>query len=152
MRTYLSPTAIAAFLPLVACSGPEEEPTEPTAEYACLHVAEGTIVDVAPDRASASTIDVGREPYRVNLVSGVAGYLAFDLTASTDLVLLADWPDAVAAVWTGEDRQAIEGAQPNPFCDEDLPMHYEISLAAGTHHLEIGPIYQGNVWMMVAPR
>lgn len=136
-------------LPAFACnSSSEEEAAPPIEEYACLHIAEGDIIDVSLDRTSAKTIEVGREPYRVNLYPNEAGFVAFD-RAARDLVLLLDFAGAVPAVWTGEERQEIPPGSPNPSCDADLVEVLYFSVPEGDHALEVGPAFQGAVWMML---
>jgi hypothetical protein len=135
----------------VACSGDEETPgQDPVEVYACVHIAEGEITDVAPTREEARTIAVGRDPYRVNLYPGEAGYLGFETAGPAELVLQLDFAGAAAAVWSGEDRQPIEPGDPNPNCDGDIPEVDYLSVPAGQHWLELGPAYQGNVWLLLS--
>lgn len=136
------------FLLFSACDGGgDDEATVPIEEYACLHVAEGDVVDVAASRADANEITPGRDPYRVNLLPGAAGYLKFE--ADGPLVLLVDFAGAVPAVWTGEDRVPLDPGDADPYCDADIPEVQTIDVGAGEHVLEVGPIYQANVWMML---
>lgn len=136
---------------LVGCDGKaEEEVLEPVEPYACVHIADGELVDFAEVREEANTITVGREPWRVIIVQATVGYVAFETSGDTDLVLLLDYPGAVPAVWNGEERIALESGSPNPSCDEDLPEVLYFSVPGGSHALEIGPIYQAAVWLMLA--
>ena len=148
------PILCAIALVTSACSaggGDDGEGSEQqTAEYACLHVAEGTIVDVSGERESARTITLGREPYRVNLLPDVPGFLRIDAGTATDVVVLVDQVGMFAALWRGDDREALEPGEPNPFCEQDITEMHEVSLASGTNWLELGPVYQANVWMMIA--
>lgn len=148
-----TPAPVRALLAatIAGCSGgegdaPVEEPIE---SYACVHVAEGDLVDVALVREEAESITVGREPYRVILVPGETGYVAFDTAAAADLVLLLDYAGPVHAVWNGEDRVELTPGDPNPNCDADLVEVDYLSVPAGAHWLEIGPAYQATVWMML---
>ncbi|MEQ1564002.1 MAG: hypothetical protein ABMA64_00065 [Myxococcota bacterium] len=142
---------VSGLAALVACGRSEGDDAPPVEAYACLHIAEGTILDVADSREEADTIAVGRDPYRVNVMPGVAGYVRFETDAPSDLVLLLDFAGAVPAVWSGEDRVEITPGEPNPNCDVDLLEVDYLSVPAGEHWLEIGPVYQGNVWLMLAP-
>lgn len=147
LRSVLRP---APWLCVLAC-GPEPEiEQQPSAEYGCLHIAEGTLVDVSAERSTASVIVVGREPYRINMLPDVPGFVAVESPAGGDVVVLADFPDTLTALWRGDDREEVAAGEPNPYCEEDIPALYEISLAAGTNHLELGPVFQGNVWLMIA--
>jgi hypothetical protein len=145
-------------LPVLAaggCSGEgdaEAEQEPPVEEYACLHIAEGQIVDVSLERADARTITVGREPYRVNLYPGEAGFLRFEAGAAAELVLVLDHPGSVPAVWTDDDRIELDPGAPNDSCEEDLPEVIAFQVGAGEHWLEVGPAFQGNIWMMLAER
>ena len=144
-------TMIPLMLLLCACDGGEEPaPEQPTAEYGCLHVAEGTIVDVSADRQAARTITAGRDPYRVNLLPNEPGFLKLELGSPTDLVVLLDQQGALPAVWRGDEREELGAGEPDPFCDEDIPEMHEISLPGGPSWLELGPVFQANVWMLVA--
>jgi hypothetical protein len=135
---------------LSGCAGGEKDGDEgvPIEEYACLHIAEGEIVDVALAREEARTIEVGREPYRVNLYPEEAGYVAFESPAQ-ELVLLLDFAGAVPAVWTGEERTELEPGAPNPNCEVDLLEVIYLSVPEGQHWLELGPTYQANIWVML---
>lgn len=122
---------------------------EPVETYACLHIAEGSLLDFSQDRAAAESITVGREPWRVNVIQNEVGYVAFETSGAADLVLLLDFVRAVPAVWNDDERIELDPGEPNPNCDEDLPEVLYFSVPGGSHWLEIGPIYQGNVWMML---
>ncbi|MEZ4237621.1 MAG: hypothetical protein R3F59_16035 [Myxococcota bacterium] len=147
-----APFLLAISALLTACDGGKgDETAEPSLEeYACLHIAEGSVVDVALDRADAHTIDVGRAPYRVNLYPGEAGYLQFETAGAADLTLLLDFAGAVPAVWTGEDRTELTPDGADDVCPDDIAEVLPVSVGGGTHWLEVGPAFQGNVWMMLA--
>lgn len=132
------------------CGGGAGAAGEPVEHYACVHIAEGEILDVATTREDADTIELGRAPYRVNLYPGVAGYLRFQTSGPTDLVLLLDYPGAAPAVWNGDEREPIEPGDPNPNCDTDIVEVDYLSVPGGEHWLELGPVFQGNVWLMLA--
>ena len=135
----------------LACAdgGKEEQDQQSVEQYACLHIAEGELRDVSLYPEQAGSIEVGRTPYRVNVYPQQAGYLAFD-EAARDLVLLLDFAGAVPAVWTGEERTELTPGEPNPHCDEDLVEVLYFSVPEGPHLLEVGPIFEANVWMMLA--
>lgn len=138
---------------LVGCSGGDDDDgaeAEPVESYACVHIAEGGLVDFAPVREDAESITVGRDPWRVNVIQDQVGYVAFETSAPSELVLQLDFARAVPAVWTGEDRTALDPGDPNPNCDTDLPEVLYFSVPAGEHWIEIGPIFQGNVWLMLS--
>jgi hypothetical protein len=132
-----------------ACAGDEAtgDPT-PIEEHACVHIVEGDILDVSPTRDDAPEITVGREPYRVNLLQGAPGFLRFT-SDGAPLVLITDFAGAAPAVWTGETREELPAGSPDPFCDEDLPSVQDVDLPAGDHVLELGPVFQANVWLML---
>ena len=133
----------------VGCSGDEEDgDTTPIEEYACVHIVEGDIVDVAASRDLASEITPGRAPYRVNLLQDQVGFLRFQADGGP-LVLLTDFAGATPAVWTGETREELPAGNANPNCDEDIPSVQDLDLAAGEHFLELGPVFQANVWLML---
>lgn len=140
--------AIVAFLAGCSDGGGDGGDAPPIEEYACVHVVEGDLVDVAATREEASEITPGREPYRVNLLPGVAGFLRFQANGE-GLVLLTDFAGAASAVWTGEERTPLEPGAPDPHCDEDIPSVQDVPVGAGEHFLELGPIYQANVWLML---
>lgn len=151
----MSRTQFRAFLlfPLVACSGDDnsdDTAAEPVESYACVHIAEGGLVDFAPDRAEAGSITVGREPWRVNVIRDTVGFVAFGTDAPVDLVLQLDFARAVTAVWSDDARTALDPGDPNPNCDTDIPEVLYLSVPAGEHQLEVGPIFQGNVWLMLS--
>ena len=138
---------------LVGCGGggsKDEAEVEPVESYACVHIAEGGLVDFSPVREEAESITVGRDPWRVNVIQDEVGYVAFETSGPADLVLQLDFARAVPAVWSGEDRTALDPGDPNPNCDTDLPEVLYFSVPAGAHQLEIGPIFQGNVWLMLS--
>ncbi len=140
-----------ALLSTASCSGAEEgEPEVSTAEYGCLHVAEGTILDVSPERTTARTIELGREPYRINLLPDEPGFVRVDTQRATDVVVLLDHVGAMPALWRGDDREELTGGDPNPFCDEDVPELHEVQLGSGANWLELGPTFQANVWVLIA--
>lgn len=130
--------------------GGESEAEDSLETYACLHVAEGSILDVGQTREDAPTITIGRDPYRVNLYSGEAGYLRFETQGPEELVLQTDFAGTGSAVWNGEERVEIAAWGPNPTCEEDLPETFSLSVPGGEHWLEIGPVFQGNVWLMLS--
>lgn len=117
----MSYRTIGSLAALTACGGAEEPTEEPVESYACVHVNEGDVLDVALDRAEAREITVGRDPYRINLFPGEAGYVAFSTPGPASLVALVDFVGAVPAVWNGDDRVPLDPGAPNPNCDEDLP-------------------------------
>jgi hypothetical protein len=135
---------------LSGCAGGDKDEGEevPIEEYACLHIAEGEIVDMALSKEEARTLEVGRTPYRVNMYSEEVGYVAFDSPAQ-QLVLLMDFAGAVPAVWTGEERTELEPGSPNPNCEVDLLEVLYFDVPGGQHLLELGPVYVGSVWMML---
>ena len=51
------------------------------------------------------------------------------------------------AWWDGETRSELS-CGPNPTCPDDLP-YVATFTANGSGWLEIGPIFQGNVWLML---
>lgn len=136
-----------------ACGG--DGPTTPTLEpleaWACTHVAEGDVVDASLDRGAAPSVPTGRSPLRVNIVSGETNFLAFDVDTAQAWVLLADQAGALPAVWEGDARVELDPAVTDPSCDEDLPEMRRVELGAGPHHVEVGPVFQGNVWMVLGP-
>ena len=133
---------------LAACAGDDQgDLPPPIEEYACVHIVEGDILDVSASREDAPEIAVGREPYRVNLLQDVPGYVRFTSDGSP-LVLLTDFVGATPAVWTGETREELAVGVANPSCDEDLPSVQDVDVAAGEHLLELGPVFQANVWLM----
>ncbi|MCB9685610.1 MAG: hypothetical protein H6738_10650 [Alphaproteobacteria bacterium] len=137
----------------VACGGGGDDggttALEPIETWACVHVAEGAIVDASTTRADAGSISPGRSPYRVNIVQAETNYVAFDVTSGGTWTLLADAADALPAVWEGDDRIELDASVPDPECDEDIPEMRTVQLQPGPHHLEIGPVFQGNVWIVV---
>jgi hypothetical protein len=135
-------------LPGCEGGGKEDGGEVPIEEYACLHIAEGEILDVALTRDEARSIEVGRTPYRVNLYPEEAGYVAFE-SEGEDLVLLMDFAGAAPAVWTGEERDALEPGSPNPDCEADLLEVIYLSVPGGQHWLELGPTYQASIWLML---
>ena len=143
---WLSPPLILA----AACSGEPEVAEISTAEYGCLHIAEGQLADVSTERSAAVTLSLGRDPYRINMLPDVPGFVALELGAETPVVVLTDFAGTLSAVWRGDEREELPEGAPDPYCDEDIPEHHELTLAAGTNHLELGPVYQGNVWLMIA--
>lgn len=148
----MKPSPAALLLPLVACAGDEEtEAIEPIAEWACVHVAEGTILDAGASREEAPEIAIARAPYRVNLRPGAAGFLGFEVDAAADVALLVDFAGAVPALWRGETREALAPGAADPSCPDDLPESWVLSVDAGPHWLEVGPAFQGNVWLLLAP-
>lgn len=142
---------VAVAVGAVACNGDgDTDPTgteEPFAEWACTQIATGEIVDVAASREEARTIEVGRQPYRVNLLPGTAGYLAFSTASAADLTLVLDFAGAVPAWWDGDERVPLDAGEPNPGCDTDLPEVLTIPAPGGPAWLEVGPVYQGAVWL-----
>ncbi|MEQ1507939.1 MAG: hypothetical protein ABMB14_37270 [Myxococcota bacterium] len=135
----------------VGCAGDAEEAEpEPVETYACVHVADGDLVDVSHDRAASESIAVGREPYRMILVPDEAGYVAFSTAGPADLVLQLDFAAAVKAVWNGDERVALEPGEPNPNCDSDIVEVDYLSVPAGDHALEVGPAFQATVWAMLS--
>lgn len=144
MRTILT---LSFALPACSDGGGDAEETSIEA-YACLHIAEGDILDVSLERSEAEEIEVGRNPYRVNLYPGSAGYISFD-SAARDLALMLDFAGAIPAVWTGEQRTEIPPGQPNPNCDVDLVEVLYFSVPEGEHALEVGPAFQGAIWLML---
>jgi hypothetical protein len=142
-------TNLIAFLLVSACgTGQDGEAVEPIEDYACVHIVQGDIVDAATDRADATTIEVGRDPYRVNLPPGEAGFVRFE-SGATDLVLLLDFAGAAKAVWSGEDRQEITPGGPDDTCPTDIVEADYLSVPDGEHWLELGPAYQANVWLVL---
>jgi hypothetical protein len=135
----------------VACSGDDgTDPTgtdEPFADWACTQIATGEIVDVAASREEAGTIEVGRHAYRVNLLPGTAGFVGFSTAGAADLTLALDFAGAVPAWWNGDERVPLEPGEPNPGCDTDLPEVLTIPATGGAAWLEVGPVYQGAVWL-----
>lgn len=145
-------TLLATGIGLTAgCAGgdDDEQLEEPIESYACVHIAEGDLVDVGLTREEAEPITVGRLPWRVILVPGETGYVSFSTAGPTDLVLLLDYAGPVHAVWNGEERVDIDPGGPNTNCDEDIVEVDYFSVPAGDHWLEVGPAYQATVWMML---
>ncbi|MCA9492500.1 MAG: hypothetical protein KC621_21350 [Myxococcales bacterium] len=144
---------LAGVVLLVGCGGDGGDggttPLEPIEDWACLHVAEGTIADASTDRADAGSIAPGRAPYRVNIVQAEPNYVAFDVSSAGTWTLLAEATGALPAVWEGDDRIELDAAVPDPSCEGDIPEMRTVELAPGPHHLEIGPIFQGNVWIVL---
>jgi len=139
--------ALLAFL--AGCSGGDDDgDTTPIEEYACVHIVEGDIVDAAASREAAPEITPGRSPYRVNLAQDTIGFLKFRSDGGP-LVLLTDFAGATPAVWTGETREELPAGAPDSYCDEDLPSVQDVDVGSGEHFLELGPIFQGNVWLML---
>lgn len=140
----------ALLLTTAACTEEPEPEAPSTAEYGCLHIAEGALADVSPERQAATTLTLGREPYRINMLPDVPGFVGLELAQETPVVVLVDFAGTLSAVWRGDDREEVSGGEPNPYCEDDIPEHHELTLAAGTNHLELGPVFQGNVWLMIA--
>ncbi len=140
---------------LLGCGGEgdgKDDPTvdeEPLTTWACVHIAEGTVIDGGATREEAPTLALGRSPWRVNLLTGVPNYVRFQVETPGDYTLLTDEADAVPAVWAGEARLELPGGEPNPECPADLPEVQTLSLEAGEHWLEIGPLFQGNLWLVL---
>jgi hypothetical protein len=146
----------STFVLLAACAGDDgttdaDAPQDP-AEYGCFHIAEGEILDASLARdETAREVIVGLDPYRVNLQPDPdAGYLRLELAQPTDLLLLMSKADTVHAVWSGETRTEVGPGEPDPFCEQDIEEMLEVSLDAGTHHIELGPSLWASVWLLVA--
>src|SRR5687767_2824100 len=95
-RMYRIPW-IAALL-VAGCNGSddgEDDGAQPIEDYACFQLAAGELVDFSEVREEARTITVGREPWRVNVIENTVGYLAFETSGATDLVLLVDFVRSV---------------------------------------------------------
>ena len=151
MRTF-RPTIPLITACAVACAGGGDgsEETDPLETYACLNVADGDLIDVALTREEAPTITIGRDPYIVNLYPEQAGFLKFDVAAATTLVLQTDFVGAVPGLWVGDERQEVVPFGPNPTCEEDLPEATSLDVGPGPHWLEVGPVFQASVWLMLA--
>lgn len=139
-----------ALVGLVACGkdGGTTGDETPIEEFACTQIASGEIVDVAATREEAREIEVGRTPWRVNLLPGQAGYVSFAAPGG-ELTLVLDFAGAVPAWWDGEERMALDPGEPNPSCDTDLPEVLHFTASGGPAWLEVGPANQGAVWMML---
>lgn len=120
----------------------------PIEEYACTQIAVGDIVDVAATREEAREIDVGRSPWRVNLLPGQAGYVRFSPPGG-ELTLIADFAGGIPAWWDGEERVAFDPGEPDASCDTDLPEVQRFTPSGGSAWLEVGPAYQGAIWLML---
>lgn len=145
-------TALAAVV-VLGCAGEGggdgTDAEDPLTTWACVHVAEGTLLDGGATREEAPTMTPGRTPYRVNLLPAVPNFVRFEVDEGGEWTLLADEAGAVPAVWAGEARAELPAGQPDPECDEDIPSVQTLALEAGEHWLEIGPLYQGNVWLVL---
>jgi hypothetical protein len=139
------------FLLLGACAGGGEEPPplDPIESWACLHVAEGELVDVIPDREAAETVAVGQFSYRAILVPEEIGFIRFDTTGPAELALLLDFPGAVHAIWNGDESVDVEPGGPNPSCDEDIVEVNYLSVPGGAHWLELGDVNNATVWFVL---
>jgi hypothetical protein len=134
------------------CDGGDGDGTgtdEPLELYACTQIATGEVVDVAATREEARSIEVGRTPWRVNLLPGVAGFVGFETEGAAELTLVLNYPGVAAAWWDGDTREAFAPGEPNPNCDEDLPELQTFTTSGGPAWLELGPANQGSVWLML---
>jgi hypothetical protein len=148
MRWWTTSVALG----LAACNGGDDDTQgtdEPIESYACTQIAVGDILDVSAVREEARSLTVGRTPYRVNLLTGVPGFVAFETDGATDLTLLLSDADVAAAWWDGGDRVAFEPGEPNPGCDADIAEVQQITTSGGPAWLELGPALQGSVWLML---
>ncbi|MEM6925394.1 MAG: hypothetical protein AAF602_00595 [Myxococcota bacterium] len=155
MRTDVARGSRLALLSLtLACGGPPAPAVLPLQEWACADTTLGTLVDAGVAPSDAPEIEVGREAYRVNARPSAPGYLAFTLDEDTELRLLADAPDAIAAIRTdpGPDDEwmAIELVEEAPSCPDRTLFGADLGLLAGDAVLEVGPTRQANVWLAVA--
>jgi hypothetical protein len=135
---------------LVGCGGEGDGgDDQPLEEYACTQLATGELIDAVPDRAEARTLTIGRGAYRVNLIRDTVGYVAFETEGPADLTLVVDHPGAVPAWWEGDTRNELDAASPNPACETDLPQLSTLSTGGGVGALEVGPIAEGAIWLML---
>lgn len=144
--------SVLAAAGLAACGGDDTGPggeDEPLEQYACTQLAVGDILDVSASREDARELKVGRTPYRINLLPGVAGFVAFTGPAGADLTLVANYPEVVVAWWDGDERFEFGAATPDPNCDTDLPVMEQFTTSGGPAWLELGPANQGSVWVML---
>ncbi|MFW5926281.1 MAG: hypothetical protein ACOCV4_08955 [Myxococcota bacterium] len=143
-------------LALPACGdGAEmEEHEEDPAEHACEEAAEaGAPLTAGADMAGAPTVQIGDEPYLVQLPAGSSGFVKLETDApGEEVILFFQTTDVLAEVYDAAGEPlGIPSAGPNAQCPEDLPEHFDVDLTeAGTYFLELGPTATDEAWLLVS--
>ncbi|MBX2800325.1 MAG: hypothetical protein KTR31_21780 [Myxococcales bacterium] len=135
---------------LVACAGESETDLQQELDvYACGVTTQGTLLDGSATRAAAREAPVGRDPVRVNLLQDQANFVTINADDDVTVTLFLDHPGALTAVWSGETRTEVTNSVTNEFCPGSIPERLVTPLGKGLHHLELGPVEQAAVWLLV---
>jgi hypothetical protein len=155
MRRHL----LLASLLLASCGSDDATPDdhdqteeEDPAEHACvLGSDEGESITAGEQRgASAPEIELGHAPFTVALSEDAPSYLRIEASEDTPAVLFVSAADVVTGLYHEDDEEALDSAGPNPFCDDDIPEHFDLDLhEAGTYYLELAPSALSEVWIML---
>lgn len=113
------------------------------AELACAEILEdGTPIDAgAAADATAPLVEIGAEPYLVSLRSSGSGFVrVVTTTPETPAIAFFRATGVLTRVLAADGTTALPlaSAGPDPFCDVDLPEHFDLDFeTAGTFYLEL---------------
>lgn len=113
------------------------------AELACAEIVEaGTPIAAGGSAdATAPLVEIGAEPYLVALPARGSGFVRVVTTAPETPAIAFFRATGVLTRVLGADGSTelpLASAGPDPFCDVDLPEHFDLDFeTAGTYYLEL---------------
>lgn len=144
-----------AALSLVACAGEddlaheEHEEEEDPGEHACEAVEEGgaMALEGATDRADAPLLEQGEQAYEVSLGADAPRYVR--VHGPGEGLLYAATADVVTGLYDEDETEnLLPEAEPNEFCESDIPEHFDLDLEAGDYYIELSPSAASEVWLL----